>query len=44
MKQMKSAEGVTEELKAQDQLEWIRRMENIYARARETDLADLIYT
>lgn len=44
MKQMKSAEGITEELKAKDQMEWVRRMENIHAKARETVLNDLICT
>lgn len=42
--QLKSAEGVTEALKASDQLEWVRRMENICARAREVVLNDLICT
>lgn len=42
--QLKSAEGVTEALKASDQLEWIRRMENIHARAKEAVLKDLVCT
>ena len=33
--QMKAAEGVTEELKARDQMEWIGRMNNIRQRAQE---------
>ena len=33
--QMKKAEGVTEELKEQDQLEWIQRMSNIQQKAQE---------
>lgn len=41
---MKSNEGVTEELKAKDPTEWIRRMNNIQHRAIETVLDDLIYT
>lgn len=44
IKQMKEAEGVTEELKEQDQLEWIGRMTNIEARAKEVVCTDLIYT
>ena len=44
VKQMKAAEGITEELKANDQMEWVRRIENIHARARETVLNDLICT
>lgn len=32
---MKEAEGVTEQLKEQDQFEWVQRINNIEARARE---------
>ncbi len=35
MEQMKTAEGVTEELKARNQLEWVGRMNNIRNRAEE---------
>ena len=35
-------EGVTEKLKAQDQIEWVRRMNGIRERATEAILADLI--
>ena len=42
--QMKAAEGVTEQLKEQDQLEWVRRMENIQQRAREIVCNELIYS
>ena len=41
--QMKSAEGVTEELKAQDQLEWVGRMNNIRNRAEEIIKHEMIY-
>lgn len=41
--QMMAAEGVTEELKASDQLEWVRRVNNIQSRAEEIIRADLIY-
>ena len=43
VEQMKVAEGVTEELKEQDQLEWVKRMGNIQQRAREIVCAELIY-
>jgi len=36
-------ERVTEELKAQDQMEWIRRMGSIRERAEETVFSELIY-
>ena len=35
-------EGVTEELKRQDQMEWVRRMESIQNRAREVVMAEVI--
>ena len=41
--QMKAAEGVTEELKAQNQLEWVGRMNNIRNRAEEIIKNELIY-
>lgn len=44
MEQMKAAEGVTEELKAQNQLEWVGRMNNIRNRAEEIINSELIYT
>ena len=43
VEQMKKAEGVTEQLKEENQLEWVRRMQNIEARAREVIIGDLIY-
>ena len=43
VEQMKKAEGVTEELKEQNQWEWVQRMENIEARAREVVCEELIY-
>ena len=42
--QMKEQEGVTERLKAADQMEWVRRMNSIHHRAEETILVELIYT
>ena len=38
VEQMKVAEGVTEELKEHNQWDWVQRMGNIQARARETIL------
>ena len=35
VEQMKQAEGVTEQLKADDQMEWVRRMNSIRDRAEE---------
>lgn len=43
MEQMKAAEGVTEELKAADQMEWLRRVYSIQNRAEEIVCAELIY-
>ena len=40
---MKAAEGVTEELKARNQLEWVGRMNNIRSRAEEIINSELIY-
>lgn len=41
--QMKVAEGVTEELKATDQLRWIQMMNSIYNRAAEIIKHEMIY-
>ena len=43
VEQMKSSEAVTEELKEQDQMEWIQRMSNIQQRAKEVVFEELIY-
>ena len=40
---MAKQEGVTEALKAADQIEWVRRMNNILSRAEEIVLTELIY-
>ena len=42
-KQLAASEGVNEQLKAADQLEWVRRMNNIGDRAREIVNKELIY-
>ena len=41
--QLKSAEGVTEGLKASDPMSWTQRMNNIAARAEEIIREELIY-
>ena len=43
VRQMREAEGVTEALKAADQLEWVRRMNNIRNRAEESIKTELIF-
>ena len=42
VKQMADAEGITETLKASDQMEWVRRMNNIRSRATEIVNSELI--
>ena len=44
VEQMKKSEGITEELKEQDQMEWVGRMNNIRERAIEIVCSELIYT
>ena len=41
--QMKQAQGITEQLKAENQMEWVVRMNNIQTCAREAVNAELIY-
>ena len=41
--QMRSAEGVTEKLKAQNPIEWVRQCNNIRNRVREIVLSELVY-
>ena len=41
--QMARSQGVTEELKASDQMKWVGLMNNIQNAAEETVLAELIY-
>ncbi len=41
--QMQAAEGITEDLKATDQPEWVRRMNDIRHQVDETLLDELIY-
>lgn len=42
--QMAERESVTEQLKAENQMEWVQRMNNIRSRAREIVNTDLIYS
>ncbi len=44
IEQMKTAEGVTEELKCTRQMEWVRRCNNIHNRAEEIVLHEIIYS
>ena len=44
VEQMAKQEGVTEQLKAQDQMLWVRRINNIKARAEEVVRGEIIYT
>ena len=42
-KQMAAAQGLTEQLKARDQIAWVGAMNNIRHAAEETVLSELIY-
>ena len=44
VKQISEREGVTEQLKADNQMEWVARMNNIRSRAIEVVNTKLIYT
>ena len=44
IEQMKATEGITEQLKEENQMEWVCCMQNIEARAREVVTTELIYT
>lgn len=41
--EMQQTEGVTEQLKAKDQLSWIQRMNGIAGRAEEAVLTEMVY-
>ena len=43
IRQMQEAEGVTEALKAENQLEWVRRMNSIRNRAEEIILREIVF-
>lgn len=44
IQQMKEVESVTEELKARNQMEWVRRMNSIRNRAEEMIIEEIIYS
>ena len=44
VKQLAEKEGITEQLKAQDQMAWVGAMNNIRNRAEELILSELIYS
>ena len=44
VKQMTKREGVTEKLKANDQMEWVGRMNNIRQRATEVVNKEIVYS
>ena len=41
--QFKQTEGITEQLKSENQMEWVRRMNNIRQMATEIVISELIY-
>ena len=43
VEQMKQAQGITEQLKAENQMEWVARMNNIQVCAREIVNKEMIY-
>ncbi len=43
IEQMTQAEGVTEQLKAKDQLAWVQKMNEIASRAEEAVLTEMVY-
>ena len=43
VEQMKQAQGITEQLKAENQMEWVRRMNNIQTCAREIVEKEIAY-
>lgn len=43
VEQLKERDGITEELKAQNQMEWVRQMNACKAQAEEVVKAELIY-
>lgn len=43
VEQMKQAQGITEQLKAENQMEWVARMNNVQACAREIVNREIIF-
>ena len=44
MNQLKEQNGVTEELKAHNQMQWVAMMNNLKAQAEEMILTELVYS
>ena len=44
VKQMEKEQDITEQLKAADQMEWVRCMNSIHATAEEVVLREVVYT
>ena len=42
IRQLAKAEGVTEQMKAEDQMEWVRRMNSMRSQAEEIIISELI--
>ena len=42
IRQLVKTEGITEQLKAEDQMEWVKRMNSIWSRVEETIWRELI--
>ena len=43
VEQLSEQEGITEQLKTENQMEWVRRMNNIRSRTEEVVYSELIY-
>ena len=43
IREMALTEGVTEELKAKEQMTWVRKMNSLHASAEEIVLRELVY-
>ena len=43
VRQMMDRQGITEELKARDQMEWVREVNNVRNAAEEIVLKELVY-
>ena len=43
VEQMKAGAGITEELKASDQMKWVRMMNNVRNAAEEIVLKEMVY-
>lgn len=43
VEQMKAGAGITEELKARDQMKWVRLMNNVWNAAEEIIVKELVY-